>query len=210
MGIFYTPGALPHLFSSFGDIMFKLLRLLPLAVLSASALAAPLPGVRGVDHVGFTVPDVDRAVTFFHDVIGCKEAFRFGPIKDDQGTLMQDLVNVHPRAEIQQIVMMRCGQGSNIELFQYKAPDQKTEPPRNSDIGGHHVAFYVKDLALAVEKAKALGVKTLMGPFPVNEGPGAGQAITYILTPWGMQLELISYPKGMAYEKKAKVKLWKP
>lgn len=195
--------------------MLKLFRAALFAPLCSLALAAPLPGVRGVDHVGFTVPDVNAAAAFFHDVIGCEEAFRFGPIKDDQGTLMQDLVNVHLRAEIQQIVMMRCGQGSNIELFQYKSPDQRVEPPKNSDVGGHHVAFYVADLAAAVRQAKALGVKTFMGPFAVNEGPAAGQSITYILTPWGMQLELISYPKGMAYQNanKAKgtgVQLWAP
>jgi len=180
------------------------------ATLSAAAAAGPIPGVRGIDHIGFTVPDADAAVTFFHDVVGCEEAFRFGPIKDEQGTLMQDLVNVNPRAEIQHIVMMRCGQGANIELFQYASPDQRNAIPKNSDIGGHHIAFYVKDLPAALARAKELGVKTFMGPFAVNEGPAAGQSITYVLTPWGMQLELISYPKGMAYEKKAKVKLWAP
>jgi catechol 2,3-dioxygenase-like lactoylglutathione lyase family enzyme len=169
-----------------------------------------IPGIRGIDHIGITVPDVDQAVAFFQDVIGCQEAFRFGPFADDKGTFMQDLVNVHPRAVIKQIVMMRCGQGSNIELFQYSAPEQRTEEPKNSDYGGHHIAFYVKDIAAAVAKAKADGLKTFMGPFPIKEGPAAGQTITYVLTPWGMQLELISYPKGMVYEKGAKTRLWAP
>ena len=129
---------------------------------------------------------------------------------DDKGSFMQELVNVHPRAVLQQIVMMRCGQGANIELFQYTAPEQKTEQPHNSDHGGHHIAFYVKDIKAAVEKARALGLKTFMGPFELKEGPAAGQSITYVLAPWGMQLELISYPKGMAYEKGAKTRLWAP
>lgn len=176
----------------------------------ATAAADPIPGVRGIDHFGFTVPDADQAVAFFHEVVGCNEAFRFGPISDDKGTLMKDLVNVNPRAKIDKIVMMRCGQGSNIEIFQYQSPDQRTVEPRNSDIGGHHVAFYVTDLDAAVGKARALGLKTMMGPFPITEGPAAGQAITYVLTPWGMQLELISYPKGMAYEKDAQTRLWAP
>jgi len=169
-----------------------------------------IPGVRGVDHIGVTVPDVEQAVAFFQDVVGCKEAFRFGPFMDDKGTFMQDLVNVDPRAVIKQIVMMRCGQGSNIELFQYSAPGQRTEEPKNSDYGGHHIAFYVKDIEAAVTKAKADGLKTFMGPFPIKEGPAAGQSITYVLAPWGMQIELISYPKGMAYEKGAKTRLWAP
>ena len=169
-----------------------------------------IPGIRGLDHIGVTVPDIEQAVGFFQEVLGCQEAFRFGPFMDDKGTFMQDLVNVNPRAVIKQIVMVRCGQGSNIELFQYSSPDQKTEEPRNSDYGGHHLAFYVKDIKAAVDKAKANGLKTFMGPFPIKEGPAAGQSITYVLAPWGMQLELISYPKSMAYEKGAKTRLWAP
>lgn len=169
-----------------------------------------IPGVRGIDHIGFTVPDIDQGVNFFRDVMGCSEAMRFGPFSDDKGTFMKDLVNVDPRAVIKQIAMMRCGNGSNIELFQYSAPDQKTVMPRNSDYGGVHIAFYVKDIKAAVDKARALGLKTFMGPFDLKEGPAAGESITYVLTPWGMQLELISYPDGMAYEKDAKTKLWAP
>jgi hypothetical protein len=90
--------------------------------------------------------------------------------------------------------------GSNIELFQYSAPDQRREIPKNSDIGGHHIAFYVDDIAAAVAYLKAQGVQVLAGPLPVTEGPAAGQTINYFLAPWGLQLELISYPRGMAYE----------
>jgi catechol 2,3-dioxygenase-like lactoylglutathione lyase family enzyme len=177
---------------------------------ASAAAAGAIPGIRGIDHIGFTVPDMKQGVAFFTDVIGCRKAFSFGPFADPKGNFMQDLVNVNPRAEIKEITMMRCGQGSNIELFEYTSPDQKTEMPRNSDHGGHHVAFYVKDIKAAVDKARSLGLKTMMGPFDVKEGPAAGQSITYVLTPWGMQLELISYPKGMAYEKGAKTRLWAP
>jgi len=44
----------------------------------------------------------------------------------------------------------------------------------------------------------------------VNEGPAAGQSIVYFLAPWGLQMEIISYQKGMAYEKSAPVVLWSP
>src|SRR5690606_28095632 len=75
---------------------------------SHSALAQDkvVPGVRGIDHIGFTVPDIEQGVSFFRDVLGCQEAMRFGPFSDDEGTFMQDLVDVHPRAVIKQIAMM--------------------------------------------------------------------------------------------------------
>jgi len=51
---------------------------------------------------------------------------------------------------------------------------------------------------------------SLAGPLPVKKGPAAGQTIIYFLAPWGLQMELISYPNGMAYEKSSKGMLWSP
>ncbi len=56
----------------------------------------------------------------------------------------------------------------------------------------------------------ALAARPFMGPIPITEGPAAGQAIVCFNAPWGLQLEAISYPKGMAYEKDAATILWSP
>jgi catechol 2,3-dioxygenase-like lactoylglutathione lyase family enzyme len=181
---------------------------LSLGCLPRAASADSIPGLRGHDHTGITVPDVKAATAFFTDVIGCAHAMSFGPFRDDKGTFMTDALNVNPRAVIDEISMVRCGYGSNIELFQYKAPEQATEIPKNSDIGGHHIALYVDDIDKAAAYLKDKNVRTLQGPIPVTEGPAAGQSILYFYTPWGLQMELISYPKGMAYEKATSTPLW--
>lgn len=174
------------------------------------AAAGSLPGLRGHDHTGITVPDIKQALDFFTNVLGCQHAMTFGPFSDDKGTFMQDLLNVNPRAKIEQISLVRCGYGSNIELFQYSSPDQKDMTPKNSDIGGYHIAFYVDDIKAAADYLKANNVKTMMGPLPVDQGPAAGQSILYFMAPWGLQFEAISYPKGMAYEKDGGTILWSP
>ena len=178
--------------------------------LPPAASAEGLPTLRGHDHTGITVPTMKEGLDFFVGVMGCKQAMSFGPFADDKGTFMADHLNVNPRAVIKQITMVRCGTGSNIELFEYTSPDQKTALPKNSDVGGYHIAFYVDDINKATAYLKAKGIRTLADPLAVTEGPAAGQTILYFLTPWGMQLELITYPKGMAYEKTSKVKLWSP
>ncbi|WP_191836836.1 VOC family protein [Mesorhizobium sp.] len=175
-----------------------------------AAAADSIPGMRGHDHTGITVPDMKQAVDFFTEVVGCKKAMSFGPFADDKGTFMQDVLGVDPKAVIEQITMVRCGSGSNIELFKYTAPDQKDLTPKNSDIGGFHIALYVDDVAAAKAYLDGKGVKTRMGPLPVKEGPAAGQTILYFQAPWGLQLEAISYPNGMAYEKGAETVLWSP
>jgi catechol 2,3-dioxygenase-like lactoylglutathione lyase family enzyme len=188
--------------------LLSALTALAIGSLLPPASADSIPGLRGHDHTGITVPDVKAATAFFTDVIGCTHAMSFGPFRDDKGTFMQDVVNVNPRAVIEEISMVRCGYGSNIELFQYTAPDQATTLPRNSDLGGHHIALYVDDIDKAAAYLKEKNVKTMQGPIPVTEGPAAGQSILYFSTPWGLQMELISYPKGMAYEKDSKSPLW--
>lgn len=169
-----------------------------------------IPGLRGQDHIGITVPDIDEAVRFFVDVVGCTLATAFGPVRDDSGSFMADTLGVHPRAVIERIALLRCGNGSNIELFQYSAPDQRDAIPKNSDIGGHHLAFYVDDIGAAVAYLRAHGLRVFAGPLPVTEGPAAGQTINYFLAPWGLQLEVISYPRGMAYEAAGGPVLWSP
>src|SRR6202051_1958284 len=157
-----------------------------LAISSHPASADSIPGLRGHDHTGITVPDVKAATAFFTDVIGCSHAMSFGPFSDDKGTFMQDVVNVDPRAVIDEISMVRCGYGSNIELFQYQSPDQAKTLPKNSDIGGHHISLYVDDIDKEAAYLNTTKVTTMQGPIPVNEGPAAGQSILYFLTPWGL------------------------
>ncbi len=188
--------------------MKSVLSVAALLAFTTTVLAAPLPGMRGVDHIGITVPDLAQAEAFFTNVLGCQKATSFGPFRDDKGNFMADVLEVDPRAVIEQITLMRCGFGSNIELFHYTAPDQKTVTARNSDIGGHHIAIYVDDIAAAAEYFKTAGVRTLAGPIPITDGPVAGQSILYFFAPWGLQMEAISYPDGQAYEKDGGPVLW--
>jgi catechol 2,3-dioxygenase-like lactoylglutathione lyase family enzyme len=169
-----------------------------------------VPGLLGIDHVGITVPDVPSAVAWFEDALGCASPLAFGPFLDPTGTFMQDLLDVHPRAVIDRIQHVRCGNGPSVELFQYQAPDQDRTFRRNSDYGGKHVAFYVRHIDKAVARVKELGAQTLLGPLPVTEGPAAGQSINYVRTPFGTYVELISYPAGMAYAATTPIPLWDP
>jgi catechol 2,3-dioxygenase-like lactoylglutathione lyase family enzyme len=156
---------------------------------SEPRLTAPARGIRslrGHDPRGVTVPNLQQAIDFFVDVVGCELITRSGPFRDDAGSFMADTLNVHPRAVIEPIALLRCGVGSNIELSQYSAPDQRDATPQNNDIGGQHIAFYVDDIDRAAAHLNALGVRVLAGPLPVTEGPAAGQVINDFLAPWGL------------------------
>ena len=188
---------------------------LALGALTGSPSAAPPPhangkalgnlGLVGMDHVGITVPDIDEAIAWFHDVMGCETPLTFGPFSG-----VGAILDVDPAAVVEQITHVRCGRSASIELFQYDAPDQRTTPPLNSDYAGYHIAFYVTDIAAAADYLEDKGVRRLFGPLPVTEGPAAGQTINYFQAPWGTYIELISYPDGMAYESDPSRPLWSP
>jgi len=180
-----------------------------LAATSLPAQAEPIPGMRGVQHIGITVPNMNEAVAFFRDVLGCEPSFTFGTFKFEDDWMERHL-NVHPRAAISDFQMVRCGNGTNLEVFEYTAPDQNRRGPRNSDIGGHHLAFYVDNMDAAVRYLKDKGVRVLDTPSTFTEGPAAGLTWVYFLAPWGLQLELVSAPNGMAHEKALQRKLWDP
>jgi catechol 2,3-dioxygenase-like lactoylglutathione lyase family enzyme len=159
-----------------------------------------LPGLRRLDHIGITVPDLQEATTFFVDVLGCEYMYSLGPFRDDSGEWMRVHLNVHPRAVMNQLHFFRCGGAAVFEVFEYSAPDRNGLPPRNSDVGGHHVALYVDDLDAAVAYLRGRGVRVLGEP-TASKGPSAGQRWMYFLAPWGMQFELVSYPGGKAFDR---------
>jgi glyoxylase I family protein len=157
-----------------------------------------LPGLTRLDHIGFTVPDLQQAHEFLVDVLGCEYLYTLGPYSSDQDWMAEHM-NVHPRTVMQQLHFYRCGDAAVFEVFQYSAPDQRTEQPRNSDVGGHHVALYVTDLDAAVDYLHQAGV-TVLGDATFSKGPSEGQRWVYFLSPWGMQFELVSYPNGKAFD----------
>ena len=178
--------------------------------MAGGAMSKPgLPGLRGTDHIGFTVPDLAQAVDFFVNVIGCEKFYDLGPYKAEDDWMAEHL-GVHPRAVMKKLTFLRCGHGSNFEIFEYNAPDQNRQQPLNSDVGGHHLAFYVDDFGAALAHLKAHGVRIMGEPTVRTAGPNAGQTWVYFLTPWGMQCELVSFPGGKGYEKETDRRLWHP
>ena len=162
-------------------------------------MADTLPGVTGVDHIGFTVPDLAEARRFLEDIIGCEYMYSLGPFVHDDDWMSEHL-NVDPRAVMRQLHFFRLAGQAIFEVFEYEAPDQRRVLPRNSDHGGHHVAIYVDDLDRAVEYLHRHGV-TLLGTPTASSGPSEGQRWVYFLAPWGMQFELVSYPNGKAFDR---------
>lgn len=167
-----------------------------------------LPGLRGTDHIGITVPDIDEAHDFLTRVIGCTYFYSLGPYESTSDYMSQQF-GTHPRSSISEARFYRMGNGANLEVFQWSTPDTQQHQPIASDIGGHHIALYVDDLDVAVEHLQHHGVE-ILGEVQASSGPGLGQRWVYFRSPWGMQCELLSYPTGKAYASVDGMRLWSP
>lgn len=158
-----------------------------------------MPGLRRVDHIGFTVPDLEAARAWLMEVLGCEYLYSIGPFERD-GPWMVEHLNVDSRARMVQLDFFRLGDQAIFEVFHYEAPGQGQAVPRNSDVGGHHVALYVDDIDVAVAYLLGRGVQVLGDPTR-STGPSEGQRWVYFMAPWGMQFELVSYPGGKAFDR---------
>lgn len=182
----------------------------PLQAPSRGVSRKGIPTATNVDHVAYTVPDLNQAVEFFVDVLGADLLYRLDSVKDDEGDWMRRQLGVDPRAKAQ-IAMLRLGPVTNVELFQYEAPGQSRQLPRNSDHGGHHLAFYVEDIEAAAEYLRAQAGVTLLGDVQtIEDGPIAGDRWVYFLAPWGMQMEILHMPPGMPYERATPARRYGP
>lgn len=168
-----------------------------------------LPGFTGIEHIGLTVPDITTATRFFADLLGAETLYDVGPFESPDDWMASHLA-VHPRARIEKMRVLRCGNGPVLELFQFTAPEQAAHVPRNSDPGGWHLAFYVEDMETALVALKSHDVTIQSGPVLMTEGPSAGLSWLYFQAPWGQQLELVSYPGGLAAYKALKADVWRP
>jgi catechol 2,3-dioxygenase-like lactoylglutathione lyase family enzyme len=172
-----------------------------LLIAMSVARADGIPSIVGVDHIGMTVPKLQDGIDFFTKVLGCQYVYTAGPFADPKGKWMETNLAVDAGASTT-LAMVRCGPTQNIELFEYDAKDQVKTPMKNSDVGGFHLAFYVTDLKQAVDYLKTVpGVQVLGDPTPVSGQPNGGETFVYFKTPWGANMELLTYPRGLDYEK---------
>src|SRR5262249_8765875 len=173
-----------------------------------AARAAGMPTMRRADHIGLTVPTLRDGIKFLTKVLGCEYVHTAGPFADPKGKWMDTNLAVDAGASTT-LAMVRCGPTQNIELFEYDAKDQVKTPMKNSDVGGFHLAFYVNDLKQAVDYLKTVpGVQVLGDPTPVGGQPNGGETFVYFKTPWGANMELLTYPKGLDYEKTTDKRLY--
>ena len=163
--------------------------------------------VYGMHHIGITVPNIEEGIAFFKAVFGAIDVFRTGPF-DVDANFMQRKLGASPQSRIRDLVFLRCGDGTSVELFEYSGEDKSAPLKRTSEVGGMHLCFEVEDVFASAERLTAQGVEMLEGPNTVEVGPLAGFNWVYFKAPWGQVLEIASFDR-LGYEKDSPHRLWR-
>lgn len=171
-------------------------------------------GVRAIEHVGITVPDIEEASAFLKAAFGAEVLYDMQPDSEavhvDSDIDAQATLGIRPGALWKRSRMMRLGTGPSIELFEY---EEKVQAPATiaSDIGIQHFAVYVDDIDLARQRVLEAGGSALAGPslLPGLES-GEGNMWLYTRAPWGSLIELVSFPSPQPYEESTQLRRWRP
>lgn len=141
-------------------------------------------------HTGITVADLDRALSFYRDVLGFEVTEKHaapGHLIDAvtglQGAQVE-IANVHAPGHV-------------IELLCYSKPDdRRISDLRPCDSGFVHVAFQVDDLNAVLRAVGDAGFSVMGEAHTVAQGARKGGRVAYARDPDGTVLEFQQPPPG--------------
>jgi len=168
--------------------------------------------IKGIDHVGLTVADLDEAHRFLVEGLGATLLYELldASALPLRGPQVEQLVGGPPGTAINAVRMYELGTGPAIELFHYTADEQRPAP-RGSDFGFQHIAVLVDDLDAVVGRLTALGgVATADHWNMIGAEAGEDNRFCFVRAPFGALIELIACPSPQQYEIETGRSRWRP
>src|SRR5258708_1526953 len=147
-------------------------------------------GANRLHHTGYTVSNLDRAVAFYRDLLGCEVI----ATQEKQGGYLAAIVG-YPDAHVRMAHLRAPASEHVIELFEYLSPpgDRADVQPRN--VGASHLCFVVDDLPTLYEHLGDGGATSFVSPpVEVDTGINRGGLALYLRDPDGITVELFQPP----------------
>lgn len=169
--------------------------------------------IRGLDHIGLTVPNIEEAEEFLFAAFGAEFIFETlnRTMPPFEGPAAEHMINGPAGLKISRIRLYKLGTGPTLELFEYDDVEEQRPALRGCDIGWQHIAFYVDDIDAALARAVASGAEKLSDPWDLTRAEsGPGNKFCFVKAPWGALIELVTYPSPQPYEQETELRRWKP
>lgn len=146
--------------------------------------------LRTVDHVSFTVSDLDRSIDFYRQFLGSD------PLDSgEESSKHAAQVIGYDRVDMRWANFALPGGTVILELFEYRVPSGEPVSLENANVGNAHIGFAVDDLDAEYARLAAIGA-TFSHPEPVlvPEGTHEGAKAIYMRDPDGITVELLQFP----------------
>ncbi len=137
--------------------------------------------VRGLHHVGLVVPNLEKALRFYCDVLGFRLLFTApstqvdGSLLGFEGGIWLSWAYLDAGASI-------------IELHEFQVPEPEWHARIQPEFGVGHIALRVIDIEAAWEELRQHGVEFFSRPQVLTEGPQAGNRWVYGRDPFGVAI----------------------
>ena len=143
----------------------------------------------GLDHVGFTVTDLDRSADWYTFVLGEAPVLRDVWDLEYVGRMLE-----YPGCKME-CAYWRLPSETMLELIQYYNPPTGVVDMETYNAGNAHLCLLVDDLDAEFERLK--GHVTFRHPEPIEIpwGPYKGGKACYLRDPDGISIQLMQHPR---------------
>lgn len=161
-------------------------------------MKAPYP--RTFSHIGISVPDLEKAVDFYHNVLGWYVIMPPTDVTEDNSAIGQMCTDVFGEGwERFRIAHLSTGDRIGIELFEFKNQENPEDNFEYWKTGIFHFSVQDPNLEELVEKIVAAGGKKRMAE-PRYYYPGEKPyRMIYMEDPFGNILEIYSHSYELHY-----------
>ncbi|MDF4025727.1 VOC family protein [Luteibacter sp. PPL201] len=146
-------------------------------------------GVTHVDHIGFAVSSLDKAIRFYTEALG----FTLERQAEMGGDFLRQVTGVDdPNVRT---AILKAPDGFIVELLQYSNGRRHGQTPESAGaIGAAHLALTVRDIHAAIARVEAAGWKANGSPQPIPGGPRKGTRVVYVSGPDHLTIEFMQPP----------------
>jgi catechol 2,3-dioxygenase-like lactoylglutathione lyase family enzyme len=146
---------------------------------------------KGLDHVGFTVSDLDRSIPFYTFLLGEQPVGRlmWEPDRDE----FTGRIVGYPGLRLEGAFWQLPG-GLVLELLQYHHPETGFVDMETYNVGSGHLGLETEDIWAEFERLRDHVQFRNNEPVQIPSGPAKGGWAVYMRDPDGITIELVQGP----------------
>jgi catechol 2,3-dioxygenase-like lactoylglutathione lyase family enzyme len=147
--------------------------------------------VEAINHVCFTISDLERSIEFWRHLLGTEPESRV-----EYTDPHDQAVTGYPGLHVSAAYFALPGDVL-LELFQYRTPPGVPAPSSETHVvGSAHLGLVVDDLDEAYERLQGTGATFRSdGPVPIEGGKHEGARSMYVRDPDGITIEILELPR---------------